>query len=165
MKYGPKPPKLMSRIVLLACTFAIVVVGCGDAAEPEDEVAAGSGEIIMVSGEVTYLPRIALPADAIVHLWLEDVSADRSEARFSEIRVPTTGRQVPIPFDLSVSSDSIDAERRYRLHAEIRSETGIVLWRTDSPPHVITRGAPTEGVEIRLRQRGGEDAAVEPEAG
>jgi hypothetical protein len=59
--------------------------------------------VITVSGEVTYLPRIALPSDAVVHLWLEDASADRSEARFAEHRVPTTGRQVPIPFDLRIS--------------------------------------------------------------
>jgi uncharacterized lipoprotein YbaY len=151
------------RVAIVALT--IMLIGCADGEGQPQEPAVGEGGVITISGEVTYLPRIALPSDAVVHLWLEDAAADRSEARFAEHRVPTTGRQVPIPFDVRVSSDSIDAERRYRLHAEIRSEAGIVLWHTDSPPHVITRGAPTEGIEIRLRQRGGEDAAVEPQAG
>jgi heat shock protein HslJ len=55
-----------------------------------------------VSGRVTYLDRMALGPDAV--LIVEAIGPDLS--LLAEARIPTEGRQVPIPFRIAIPADS-----------------------------------------------------------
>src|SRR5262245_33600470 len=54
-----------------------------------------------ITGSVSYVQRVALPPNSTVQLHLEDVSRpDAPAILVAEEKVPTQGRQVPIPFEL-----------------------------------------------------------------
>ena len=124
---------------------------------------AGKGAI---TGRITYLPRIALPPDAVVTLGLLDVSrADALSETLSEIEFAVEGRQVPLPFIIRYDRADVDEGRRYVLRAQIRDAAGALLWTTDSAVPVITNGAPSGAVEVRVTQVTGGSAAAAPLAG
>lgn len=145
------------RSPVLALLAAVAVGACATPRPPE---AAGDATL---SGSITYLPRIALPPDAVVHVRLQDVSrADAPSRTLAEETIPTEGRQVPIPFELRYDLACIEAGHRYSLRAEIRDGDGTLLWTTDTIHPVIAPGAPSNDIEIRLVQVQGAGALVGP---
>ena len=122
-------------------------------ADRGDGVGRDAGASATLTGRVTYLPRIALPPDAVLTVRLEDVSrADAPAGVLAEQTVATAGRQVPIPFSLSYAPDSVRARHRYAVRAEIRSDDGTLLWLSDTVHPVLTQGAPSDSVEVRVVQ-------------
>ena len=114
-----------------------------------------------LTGTVTYLPRIALPPDAVVTVGLLDVSrADAPSATLAQQTIPAGGG-VPIAFALDYDAGEIEPRRRYAVLAEIRSASRDLLWTTDTVHPVLTNGAPSTGVEVRVVQagRGATDAS------
>lgn len=109
-----------------AAIFALVTA-CAPTAPAEDNI----------TGTVTYFQRMALPPDAVVTVWLQDLA---SAKRLAEMKIPTTGRQVPIPFVLSFDPASIDPARSYVVQASI-SSAGRTMFGTNTPSSVLTRGA------------------------
>ncbi|MDT7856743.1 META domain-containing protein [Rubrivirga sp. S365] len=114
---------------------------------------AGSTANATLSGTVTYLPRIALPPDAVVAVRLIDVNRGDAQAQaVAENRVETDGGQVPIPFSLRYDASQIQPSNRYVVRAEIYDADGTALWTTDTSYPVLTNGAPSDDVEIRVAQ-------------
>jgi putative lipoprotein len=114
----------------------------------EGEAAEGT-----ITGTLTYLQRIALPADAIVTISLLDVSfADRRTKLVTEQKFPTAGKQVPIPFSLSYKTAEIDPARMYILRATI-SSGGRLLFASNMSNRVLTRGAGSK-LDLTLQQVG-----------
>lgn len=110
-------------------------------------------EAASIDGRVSYLPRIALPPDAVVRVRLEDVSrSDAASTVLAEQVVRTEGRQVPVPFELKYDRSWIDPRGRYVIRAEIRDASGVLLWATDTAVPVLTHGAPSTGVELWVVQ-------------
>ncbi len=108
----------------------------------------------VVSGNVTYRPRNALPSTAVLTVKIVDVSrADASAITISEQRIETAGKQVPIPFDLVYDRSKIQERNRYAVQAEIR-DGGRLLFITDTSYPVITQGNP-RSVEVTLVPVGG----------
>jgi len=133
---------------LLSTLLALVLfaTGCVTARPAADAAAT-------LTGTVSYLPRIALPPDAVVTVRLLDVSlADAPSVTLAEAVIPTDGRQVPISFALAYRADEIQPRHRYAVRAEIRGADGGLLWTTDTIHPVLTNGAPTDGVEVRVVQ-------------
>lgn len=115
--------------------------------------AQAGAERAALTGTVTYLPRIALPPNATVTVRLLDVSrADAPSVTLAQETIATGGRQVPIPFSLDYDPRAIEANRRYVVRAEIRDGAGVLRWTTDTAYLVLTNGAPSSGVEVRLVQ-------------
>ena len=142
------------RLALLL--LVLLAAGCATSQPP------GGAAAVTVSGTVTYLPRIALPPDAVVTVRVLDVSlADAPSPTLAVSTTVTGGRQVPIPFSLDVERGQIEPRRRYAVRAEIRGADGALLWTTDTTVLVLTNGAPSSGVELRLVQV----AASEPVGG
>jgi putative lipoprotein len=143
---------MTARIVLAASVTAILVAGgIQAAARSQDDAAAAQATI---TGTVAYRERIALPPDAIVQVRLDDVSQpEGAPKRVAETTVPTAGKQVPIPFELSYKPADIVPNRRYVVRAKITAGDKI-LFSTKTPYPVITRGAPTS-LEILVQQGGG----------
>jgi putative lipoprotein len=61
------------------------------------------------------------------------------------------GKQVPIPFAVAYDPGAINERLTYSVSAIIE-ENGKVTWRSTQAYPVITRGAPTAGVEIMVEQ-------------
>jgi putative lipoprotein len=101
-----------------------------------------------VTGAVTYLQRSALPPDAILTVRLSDVSkADAPAELISEQTIPTEGKQVPFPYTLPYDPAKILENHEYAVSARIESG-GKLLFISTQRYAVITRGNPTENVEI-----------------
>jgi len=106
-----------------------------------------------ITGTVAYRERIALPPDAIVRVRLEAAAAPEMPARrVAEITIPTEGRQVPIPFELTYRASDIHSQTRYQVRATI-SSGDKALFASRTPYPVITKGAPTK-LEILVQPAG-----------
>lgn len=109
-----------------------------------DETAASA-----VTGTVSYRPRIALPAGAVIEIKLLDVSrADAPAITVAEQIIVTEGEQVPIPFSLFYDSSEINPRHTYGMRAQILINDEL-RWTTTSAYHVITRDQPSS-VELMV---------------
>ncbi|MBN7763587.1 META domain-containing protein [Nitratireductor aquibiodomus] len=75
--------------------------------------------MLKITGELTYFARIALPEDALAIVELREADADASQSVAAETRIATEGRQVPIPFTLSVDRETLDKDGTYQLRGGI----------------------------------------------
>lgn len=118
-----------------------------------------------LSGQVTYLQRIALPAGAVIDVSLDDVSlADAPATRLGAVSITTTGENVPIPFSISYDPTSIRPERSYAVSARITIE-GQLRWITTTRHAVLTSGHPTDNVMVTVQPAGGGGGVgVKPES-
>lgn len=137
-------------------SLALAVAACTATAPVVDPGLPGEA---VLTGTVTYRPRIALPPDAVADVQLQDVSlADAPATVLARQTVATEGRQVPIPFSLSYSPAAVQPGRRYAVRAEIRDRQGALLWTTTTAHPVFADGPEAGPVEIVLE-------AVESDAG
>jgi uncharacterized lipoprotein YbaY len=102
----------------------------------------------VLNGTVTYLERIALPANAVVQIELQDMSQpDVPPVILSYQRIVTNGKQVPIPFKLQYDPAQIDPKGTYALAARITVGRQL-RWINNEPVPVLTQGSPTDNVRI-----------------
>lgn len=107
--------------------------------------------ITVITGQVVYRQRIALAPDAIVEVSLQDVSrADAPAVTLGSQTIETQGAQVPIPFAVEYDLSQIDPAGLYALRATIK-EGGELTWSSTTIIPVITRGAPTDQIEILVQ--------------
>jgi putative lipoprotein len=129
---------MISRIAAGALA-ALLVAGCGGGGD-----GGGAKKMAYVTGTVTYLQSTVLPADAEVHVELQDISLQDSPARtLAATNIVTGGQQVPIPFSIGYDPAEIGESRTYSVYAEIHIGGERRFISTQSYP-VITRDAPTE---------------------
>ena len=108
----------------------------------------------VVHGTVAYKERVALPADAVVDVWITDVSPlIVVMSVIAETTVPSNGRQVPLPFELRYDPTRIVADHIYSVKAAIRS-AGEILFASETDTLVITKENPTQ-VNLWLVRPGG----------
>jgi putative lipoprotein len=101
-----------------------------------------------VVGTVGYRHRIALPADAVVTVSLQDTTlADAPARTVGETTIETKGAQVPIPFRIDYDPAAIDASHAYSVRATITAGGNLLFTSTTSYP-VLTRGAGNEAAII-----------------
>jgi uncharacterized lipoprotein YbaY len=113
---------------------------------------AGMKTLSNLNGTVAYLQRIALPPNAIIEVSLQDVSkADAPAEVLDSVKIPSVGRQVPIPFTLHYDPAQIDERYTYTVSARITVD-GVLTWISKTQNPVLTRGAPTDNVEIIVEQ-------------
>lgn len=102
----------------------------------------------ILTGTVTYLPRIALPAGATVTVRLQDISRmDTAALLVAEQVIVTQGEQVPIPYSLTYDPAELEERATYAVSARIEVE-GALRFISDTIIPVLTRGAPLTGVEV-----------------
>ena len=113
---------------------------------------AGMKTLSDLNGTVAYLQRIALPPNAIIEVSLQDVSkADAPAEVLDSVKIPSAGRQVPIPFTLHYDPAQIDERYTYTVSARITVD-GVLTWISKTQNPVLTRGAPSDNVEIMVEQ-------------
>ncbi len=105
-----------------------------------------------LTGTVTYLPRIALPENAVVQVQLQDVSLqDVAAVVLAEQVIETKGQQVPILFSLSYDEATLEPNRVYALSVRIIVD-GILRWINTEQVRVLGEGYPNDNVEVRVEQ-------------
>ena len=102
-----------------------------------------------ITGEVTYLQRIALPDDAVVTVQLQDTSRQDVAAEvLGEQVIETEGKQVPIAYEVEYNEGDIVDNHTYMMSARIEDGDGNLLFINDTAIPVITRDNPTSDVQI-----------------
>jgi uncharacterized lipoprotein YbaY len=104
----------------------------------------------VLTGEVFYLQRIALPDNAVLTVRLMQVMADAAPTLVSQT-IQTQGSQQPFPFELNYDLAQIDPENAYIVDALI-TVNGRVRWAPVEMNYVLTGGAPATDVRIRVNQ-------------
>jgi len=103
-----------------------------------------------VSGTVTYLEKIALPAGATVRVDLLDTSrADVAASPIASQTRVTNGEQVPLSFRLLYRPTDIVENRTYTVRATIHMD-GALRFTTDTSVRVLTDPAATRTVALVL---------------
>jgi putative lipoprotein len=140
--------KALHRMRRLIVSFAAVLAACTTPAPPPEVMKT-------MSGTLTYRQRIALPPQTEAVVRLIDVSrADAPATVLAETRFRVEGRQSPLPYKLSYDAARIDQRMRYAVSAELRAGERILFLNTVRHS-VLTQGAPSDNVEIRLDQNQG----------
>ena len=102
----------------------------------------------LITGTVSYLPRIALDPKAVIEVQLQDVSlADAPAKTIAAQSIDADGRQVPIAFELAYDPAVINARNRYALAVRISVEGQLRFINTTAIP-VLTNGARNTNVEV-----------------
>jgi uncharacterized lipoprotein YbaY len=117
--------------------------------------------ITAITGQVTYRQRMALAPDAVVEVVLQDTSrADAPAITLGSQTLQTNGAQVPIPFAVEYDLSQIDPAGLYTMRATIK-EGGELTWTSTEVIPVITRGAPTDQIEITVQPVSGAQAKAQ----
>ena len=98
-----------------------------------------------VTGTVSYVPRMALPPEAVIEVRLLELPlADAREGAevVAEEKMALGNRQVAVPFELKFDPGKIDAQRKYAVSARILVDEKV-RFRSDPEYLVLTAGNPT----------------------
>ena len=98
---------------------------------------------VTLSGEVTYLERMALPRGALLRVRLLDLTEPGTPARVEAEAPISFPGQVPLTFTLYFDDRAIDATHEHALVAEISAESGLVFRNEES--YRLDPLAPEEG--------------------
>lgn len=105
-------------------------------------------QLAVVSGNVTYRQRVALPPEALIEVALVDVSrADAPAVTLAKTSIAAGGQQVPFSFILTYDPAQIDARGSYAVQARITVDSQLRFIST-TRYSVITQGNPTTTVEV-----------------
>ncbi len=134
-------PKTRGFIFLLVIVV-LLAVACDSAAGDES-----------VTGTIVYRERIALPADAVVTVRIENASlmdAPPDQTIVAEEIISDPG-QVPIPYEVFYDSADINDQLSYGIRVRIMDGDGNLLFINTQPVPVITLGSPTEDVAVLVQ--------------
>lgn len=131
--------------LLVVALLGLTLLGCQSAAKPTKDV-----KIDAITGTITYRERIALPANALVIVTLQDISlADAPATVIAKHRFETGGTQVPFKFDLAFDPRKIKPHHTYSVSARIEVE-GQLRFISDTVYPVITDRQQTSHVDLVL---------------
>ena len=128
---------------------------CTQGITPPQQAAAtpAVSSFLDITGSVAYRQRLALPADAILIIRIQDVSRAGTKARqLAEQRIELGGRQVPIPFATTIDRDLIGKQAHVTVSARIE-RGGKLLFVSDKSYPALNNGQP-QHVAMQLKQVG-----------
>ena len=122
-----------------------LVLGLSPAAQAQRQAQAQPGQdFITLSGNASYLQRIAMPPEAVLTVQVQDVTRPGTHgAVLSESREVFGQRQVPLAYSVMVARSAINPRKRYAVRATI-SIAGETQFATTRPYPVLTHGAPSQ---------------------
>ena len=134
-------------------TEAAGETGTADAAAGTTEASSADGMAGMatVTGTVYYLQRSALPADAMIEVSIHNkqlADAPPEMTLLAQTAFLADGKQVPLPYTVAYSTQDVMEGALYSIGATIRDGSGKLLFVSTTMIPVITKGNPTENVEI-----------------
>lgn len=142
-------PKPLLAALPVAVAALLILLGCAHDPVPsvDDEEAPSQGMVIR--GELSYLPRIALPPDALAVVELRAGPAPSGEV-IAARRIDLEGRQVPVSFELEVDPAELRPGRVHVFRGRLRS-SGDVDWVSE--PLVIDTASAAHGLGTLMLER------------
>lgn len=135
---------------------AVLLMACSDQEDSMTESQQQPDNSLMqvISGEVWYRERIALPPGAEVIVTLEDQSrADAPATVITDYTFVVDGQAPPYPFRLVYDPSAIDERMRYGLRARILNDDELMFTSTERiNPFAGVSGEP---VRIMVSRQGG----------
>ncbi len=129
---------LRFAVALAIGLSALPLASCAMASEGAGE---GAVQNITVTGSITYRERIALPPSAQIEVRLDDVSlADAPARNLARQAFAADGKQVPLPFTLTVDRAQLDPRHSYAVSARISDASGRLMFITDTRNSVAFDG-------------------------
>lgn len=129
--------------VLIGIAF-VAVIGFGIWIVPR------SIPVGVLTGTVSYVEKVALPAGSTVEVNLIDVSNTGVDSIILSRQVITTaGEGSPFKFALEYNPSAVKADGDYSVGARIRVN-GSVWWTSTTNLLVLTKGHATSSVEVKL---------------
>jgi putative lipoprotein len=125
----------------VALVFAVLLLALPGLASAQGAAA--------VSGTLSYRDRTALAANAVVTVQIARVTASGAPQVIAEQRFTTNGAQPPFRYSITYDPARIDANSTYTVQSNI-SVSGQVRYTTNTLYPVITRGNPTQNVNLTL---------------
>jgi putative lipoprotein len=119
--------------------FAAVLAACATTPEPP--------ETALLSGELTYRERIALPPGSVARAFLR-----RDGAAVAEEVTVTSGEQVPLPFTLEVPRAAFAPEGDYTVSGTIERPDGEAMFESEGR-HVTDGRYPPRDVGVIVLRR------------
>ncbi len=142
--------KTLKNLWLVASllVLAALVAACGGAQQAAEDAQIAAPGDSLVSGNVIYLDRSALPDNAVVEVELVDASrADAPSTVLAAYSTTMAGAQQPFPFELAYDPAAISPGALILVQARITVD-GQLTYISQTATPVITNGAPTENVEV-----------------
>ncbi len=161
-----------SLLVALSVVTGLTMVGCNSSDKSEKETTAAPQQEVVeqvdvvetevapvveaaatqsVTGTVGYRERIALPANAVVTVTLEDISlADAPSKTITEQTFEVGENSSPFAYSLEFNTADIQANHRYAVRATIKVD-GKLRFTTDTNYAVITDEAATLNQDLLLK--------------
>ncbi|MGV8804480.1 MAG: YbaY family lipoprotein [Polaromonas sp.] len=127
---------LKSSLFFFGGLGTALVLGLSPAAPVQAQPAQ---DLLTVSGNASYLQRIAMPPEAVLTVQVQDVA---SAMVLAESREAFGQRQVPLAYSVTVARSAINPRMRYAVRASI-SIGGETQFATTRTYPVLTRGAPS----------------------
>ncbi|RZT95037.1 YbaY family lipoprotein [Rivibacter subsaxonicus] len=138
---------MLERRPMFVFAAATLLAATGACTAPTPVAAPAT---IGVDGQVVQRSRNALPPGTVVSVRLLDVSrADAPSVTLDEQQIRLEGAQLPKPFALKVAAERVDPRMSYAVAADARLD-GKLLMISTTRHSVLTRGAPSSGVEVVL---------------
>lgn len=136
---------------------AVLLAACSDqeGSMAESQQQPDNSRMQVISGEVWYRERIALPPGAEVIVTLEDQSrADAAATVITDYRYVVDGQAPPYPFRLVYNPSAIDQRMTYGLRARILEDGALMFTSTE---HIDPFGGePGQPVRIMVSRQGGD---------
>lgn len=96
---------------------------------------------VLLTGQITYRERMALPPTAQIQIQLSDVSLmDAPSRTIAQQSFTADGRQVPFAFSLTVDQRPLDPRHSYAVSARITDASGRLMFITDTRNSVAFDG-------------------------
>jgi putative lipoprotein len=151
MSQGSKVATTSSRWVMVGC--AVLLAACSDRVRPAADSMQEPDNSLMrvISGEVWYRERIALPPGAQVIVTLEDQSRVDAPATVITDYTHIVNGEGPYTFRLVVDPAAIDERMRYGLRARVEYDSELLFISTE---HIDPfAGEPGEPVRIMVSRQ------------
>jgi putative lipoprotein len=129
--------------LVLPAGGGVLLLRDADAPAPE-----GGGACI--NGTITYAEKIPLPEDAVVQVQVQDTSLADAPATVMGEQIITSPGPGPIPYEVCYDPSQIQDNHTYGMSVRITDADGKLLFINDTHIPVITRGSPSEEVEIAV---------------
>ena len=114
-----------------------------------DEAAAPAGQAC-VTGLVTFAEPATLPEDVVIQVRINDTSRMDAPAIVMGEQIVSSPGSTPIPYCVCYKPDDIRPHHTYSMQARIEDGSGTLLFISNTVNPVITRGAPSDGVNIAV---------------
>ena len=155
----------MPRLLAYALSAALLAAcsSTQDPAEPAAESAAGDEASTMrVLGSLNYDQRMALPVDAVGSISVYEYGPAHSVSEpVAQTTFALNGRQVPIPFEISVTALAGLRADQLELVARIADGEGELIWVSERDQTFVPKAGVTEFGTLKLVPTGADIVTVE----